>query len=88
MGDPDQCAIARAVKRVVKEDVAVKINGDMVLVGPGEHEYVYDGIGKPYREQLPSEATTFISNFDRDRNTVDPFSFLARIPRRYLKSAL
>lgn len=64
-GSPNTCAIAKAVKRVMGDHPTVTSDIEVTIAGKN---YTYD---------LPLKAENFIINFDEDKKSVKPFSFIA-----------
>lgn len=72
-GDPRKCAIARAVKRLVKprERPGVQVYPEEL----DTYDATYD---------LPKKARRFVEDFDEDKKRVKPFKFTVTLPKEIL----
>lgn len=66
-GEPNTCAVARAVKRATGRRM-VNVDGEFVRL-----------IKDDYKYRLPESVQKFITNFDFNKNLVRPLKF--KLPR-------
>lgn len=69
-GDPNKCAIARAVRRTVKR-MDIDVNGEYIKIEKDDYEM-----------PLNKKAVKFIEDFDDNRRSVKPFSFVLKKYKR------
>jgi hypothetical protein len=72
-GDPWNCPIARAIKRVVRRGAMEGVIGSYFYLGTETRK-------------LPAKAERFVSDFE-SKAEVYPFSFVLNVPAKYLLSS-
>lgn len=77
---PWDCAVARAIRRVVWDHVSVSVSGDTVAIG----NLPVSGSRTPLILDLPREACVFIHAFDRKR-LPSPIEFDLFLPKEAIK---